>query len=182
MYFTSSPALRAFFRPALRAFMRSMAGAALALLVCTLVCGIARAATPARLTVTDVWVRLPAVADRPAAAYMTITGGAAPDRLTGASSPHAARAELHAMSMAGGVMKMAPMAGADVPAGGTVKFAPGGNHVMLFGLDPAVKPGAAMPMTLRFEKAGTITVNAHAIAAGDAAPMPDMPMNEHTAH
>jgi copper(I)-binding protein len=160
----------------------SLPFAARTLLIAALLSGIAHAAPPAKLTVTDAWVRLPAVTDRPAAAYLTIIGGATADRLVAASSPLAGRTELHSMSMAGGVMKMAPMAGADIPAGGTVKFAPGGNHVMLFGIDPAVKPGTGMPLALRFEKAGMVMVNARTIAAGDAAPMGDMRMEGHAAH
>jgi copper(I)-binding protein len=162
----------------------SLSGTALAarmLLSAALFAGVAHAA-PAQIKVTDAWVRLPAVTDRPGAAYVTITGGPTPDRLVAASSPLAGRTELHAMSITGGVMKMTPLAGVDVPAGGTVSFAPGGNHIMLFGLDPAVKPGTGMPLALRFEKAGIVMVNARTVAAGDAAPMGAMQMEGHAAH
>src|SRR3546814_4849154 len=57
------------------------------------------AATPAAaadLKLSDAWVRLPAVEGRPAAGYLMVTGGAKPQTITGASSPSAERAELHA--------------------------------------------------------------------------------------
>lgn len=51
--------------------------------------------------------------------------GATPLVLTGASTPLAARVSLHRTSMAGGVMRMAPVnGGLTVPPGGGVTLAP----------------------------------------------------------
>jgi hypothetical protein len=47
-----------------------------------------------------------------------------------------------------------------VPAGGEVTFKPGSYHVMLIGLKKPLKAGDAVELHLRFEKAGTIDVNA----------------------
>src|SRR5690242_763253 len=91
--------------------------------------------------VTQAWVRLPAVAGQPAAAYFTIQGGRRAEKLVRIESALAAKTEMH-QSMTGmqGMATMAPLTQVDVPAGGTVQFKPGSNHAMLVGLDPQVKP------------------------------------------
>lgn len=128
------------------------------------------AATAAAPRVSGAWVRLPAVAANPGAAYLVITGGAAADTLVEASSPLAGRVELHSMEAQGGIMKMSTLDNVAVGPGATVKFAPGGNHLMLFGLLPAAKAGTDMPLALRFAKAGTVLVNARVYAAGSPGP------------
>ncbi|MBX9756541.1 MAG: copper chaperone PCu(A)C, partial [Pseudomonadaceae bacterium] len=45
-----------------------------------------------------------------------------------------------------------------IPAGGEAKFAPGGNHLMLFGLQKPLVAGERFPLTLEFEKAGKVEV------------------------
>ncbi len=42
---------------------------------------------------------------------------------------------------------------------------------MLFGMDPAVKPGASVPLTFTFQSGKKVEVGAKAIAAGDEMPM-----------
>ena len=139
--------------------------AATAIAVLALASGCHPRATAA-LSASDAWVRLAAVPGRPAAAYFTIQGGAQPDRLVRVTSPAAATIELHE-SMAGG---MRPIAGADVRAGGTLAFAPGGRHAMLFGLSPKVAPGGAIELRFTMASGRTIDGEAEAIAAGDPAP------------
>ncbi|NYT42889.1 copper chaperone PCu(A)C [Sphingomonas sp. R-74633] len=117
------------------------------------------------------WVRLPAVAGQPGAAYFTVQGGAAQDTLLAVSTPAAIRAELHE-SMKGdhGMMQMAPLKDVAVPAGGKLEFAPGGRHVMLFSIGPAVKPGQKIPLTLSFASGKALRLEAKVVGAGDAAP------------
>ncbi|MDG2535396.1 copper chaperone PCu(A)C [Sphingomonas sp. HITSZ_GF] len=117
------------------------------------------------------WVRLPAVAGQPGAAYFTVHGGPAQDTLLAVSTPAAIRAELHE-SMKGdhGMMSMAPLKDVAVPAGGTLAFAPGGRHVMLFSIGPAVKPGQKIPLSLSFASGKTLKLDAKVVGAGDPAP------------
>lgn len=124
--------------------------------------------------VTDAWVRVNPVPGRPSAGYLTITGGGQPDKLTAASAP-GVRIEMHSMSMAGGVMKMAKLEGVPVPAAATVNFASGGNHLMIFGLAGAPK---SLPITLQFASGAKVTVDAPLKAAG-AEPAKAM---DHSAH
>jgi copper(I)-binding protein len=78
--------------------------------------------------------------------------------LVSANSPIAAKAELHTHVMLGEVMKMQQVESVAIPAGGDVKFAPGGNHVMLFGLKKPLVAGEYFPLTLVFEKSGAVDV------------------------
>lgn len=123
------------------------------------------------LAASNAWVRLPAVAGQPGAAYFTVQGGAAQDTLLAVSTPAAIRAELHE-SMKGehGMMKMAPLKDVAIAPAGKLEFAPGGRHVMLFSIGPAVKPGQKIPLTLAFASGKTLRLDAKVVGAGDPAP------------
>lgn len=111
---------------------------------------------------SDAWVRLNPVPGRPSAGYLTLTGGGQPDRLIGVTAP-GTRIEMHSMAMNGGVMSMAKLDAVAVPAGATVNFASGGNHLMIFGLSGATK---ALPITLAFGSGKKVTVTAAVRPAG----------------
>src|SRR5471032_1665160 len=70
------------------------------------------------------------------AGYMTITNkGMAADRLVSASSPAAAKVQIHEMSMQDNVMKMRELTGGlQIEAGKTVSLSPGGYHLMMIEL------------------------------------------------
>jgi hypothetical protein len=108
------------------------------------------------LTIDHPWARV-VLADRPAAGYMTITNaGTEADRLISASSPLADRVGLHTHAMEGGVMRMRPTEAIEVPAKGEAALAPGGAHLMIFGLKQALRAGDVLPVTVVFEKAGPV--------------------------
>jgi periplasmic copper chaperone A len=112
-------------------------------------------------------VRLSAVPGNPSAAYFTLNAGPVDDRLMSVSTPLAIRAEMHDMSMKGGMMSMTPIdAGVDVKAGSTLRFESGGKHVMLFDVSPKVTPGSKMPLTLTFASGATLETQAEVKAAG----------------
>lgn len=124
-----------------------------------------------QLYVSNAWVRLPAVTGRPAAGYFTVHGGPTPATLISVSVDTAIRTELHETKRtAKGAMTMAKIGSVPVPALGEVRFAPGWRHLMLFGINPAVKPGSAMTLTFTFADATRILLDATVIAAGDPAP------------
>jgi len=126
-------------------------------------------AQPAQLEVTNAWARATPGKAENGAAYVTIESPTA-DRLVSASSPVAKRAELHTMSMQGMVMKMRPIAGLDVPPGQSVTLKPGGEHIMLMGLNQPLHEGQSFPLTLDFEKAGPRTVTVAVEKAGSNGP------------
>lgn len=117
------------------------------------------AADPNGITVTDAWSR-PAMAGRTGIIYMTVTDTGAPDRLTAASSPVAAKATLHQSIDDHGVMKMRAVATLPVQPGKPLKLSPDGYHIMLEGLKQPLQPGETFPVTLTFAKAGKISVTA----------------------
>ena len=116
-------------------------------------------------------MRLPAVAGRPAAAYFTLHGDRTAERLIKVESTLARAAQMHeSMAGTGGMAGMAPLAAVDLPAGGMLAFRPDGRHVMLFGLDPAVAPGTAVPLRFGFASGRTAEAEATRGAAGDDRP------------
>ena len=92
--------------------------------------------------------------------FLTITNtGSADDRLVSATSPAAEDVQIHEMKMDGDMMKMSQLPdGLVIPAGQTVTLAPGGYHLMFMKLKAPFVEGQAVPVTLTFEKAGTIDV------------------------
>ena len=125
---------------------------AVAVCVFGLFSGLSATATAQVAEVKDAWVRGTVTAQRSTGAFMEITGKR-DARLVGVASPVANSVELHNMSMKDGVMRMTPVEGIDIPAGNTVKLAPGGYHVMFMGLKQQMKPGDRVPLTLTFELA-----------------------------
>ncbi|MEO9162980.1 MAG: copper chaperone PCu(A)C [Casimicrobiaceae bacterium] len=105
---------------------------------------------------------------RTGGAYFTIRNvGKAGDRLLRVSSSAAQTVELHSMTMDGNLMKMRAVPALDIPAGSNVTLGTGGYHVMLTGLRQPLVAGNKLPLTLTFEKAGTIEVSAQ-VEAFDA--------------
>ncbi|OBU87797.1 copper chaperone PCu(A)C [Chromobacterium subtsugae] len=86
--------------------------------------------------------------------------GKTEDKLVSASTPRAEAAELHTHVNDNGVMRMRKVeGGVAIAPGQTVKFAPGSYHVMLMGLKQPLNKGDHFPLTLKFEKAGSVTVD-----------------------
>lgn len=111
------------------------------------------------LRIDHPWARPTVGGQRAGGGFMTLdnrAGGA--DRLIAASSPAAERVELHSMAMEGDVMRMRQIDAIELPAGQTVALQPGGLHFMLMGLKQPLTLGARVPLTLRFEKAGEVSV------------------------
>lgn len=128
------------------------------------------APAPEGASVEDAWVRLPAVAGRPGAAYFTVRAGAQATRLDSVGSSQIEKVELHDNSMEGGVMRMGPLEDRDIAAGAELVFAPGGRHAMLFGMAEEIAPGDSVPLYFRFSGDEEVAVEATVVAAGDPAP------------
>lgn len=96
-----------------------------------------------------------------AAAYIGLdNGGKTSDKLLGASSPMAKSVEIHTMSMDNNVMRMREVKAIDITPGAKIAMKPGdGYHLMMLGLKEPLKVGDKFPMTLVFEKAGSVEVS-----------------------
>lgn len=99
------------------------------------------------VSVSKPWVRATVPGQSVAGAYMDITAKSNA-ALIGVASPVAVKAELHTMTMDGGVMKMRPLDKLDLPANKTVNLKPGGYHVMLTDIRRELKAGERVPLTL----------------------------------
>ena len=61
------------------------------------------------------------------------------------------------MTLDGGVMRMRSIPRFELPAGKTVKLAPGGMHLMVFNLKQPLKAGDKLPLVLTIQGAGAST-------------------------
>lgn len=105
------------------------------------------------------WARASAPMAQAGAAFMTLTNRSAEDdRLIRAEADLSETVELHTHLMDGGIMRMREVEAIAIPAGGTTDLKPGGLHVMFLGLKQPLTEGKSFPLTLVFEKAGTIEV------------------------
>ena len=105
------------------------------------------------------WIRATAPGVKIAAGYLTVHNkSSAPDRLVGGASPVAARVETHVHIKDGDILRMREVKGYDLPAKGTLELKPGGAHLMLIDVKEPLKEGDSVPVTLRFERAGEMTV------------------------
>jgi periplasmic copper chaperone A len=129
--------------------------------------GIACAAG-ADVAVTNAWVRATVPGQPVAAAYMDIRASKAM-KLVGVSSPVAERGEIHEMKDEDGMMKMRAVQAVDLPAGKTISLAPGGLHVMLFGLSEPLTDGRKVTLTLKLRRASGATFS-HVIEVPVKAP------------
>jgi mxaJ protein len=90
--------------------------------------------------------------------------GDTPDRLERAASSNAADTQLHTVVSDGDIVSMHPAEGGfEVPAHGKLTLEHGGKHVMVFGVRGKDRP--TMPLTLHFQRAGDITVDAAIVSA-----------------
>ena len=131
------------FKPTLRAFA-VVAAAAFSV----------PAAYAQSVKVENAWARATVPGQKTGSVYVDLTS-ASSAALVAVGSPVAARAELHSMSMENGVMRMRALPKVDLPAGQTVKLAPGGLHVMLVDLKQPLKAGDKVPLTLSVQSSGT---------------------------
>ena len=131
------------------------------LLIALLVAGsaVAEGVDLGDLHISQPWSRaLPPVSPN-GAAYMVIANtGPGADALIGASTPIAARAEIHQHVHADGVMRMMQVEEAAIEPGSQIEFKPGNHHIMLFDLNRPLRAGEAYPLTLHFKQAGDVEI------------------------
>ncbi len=126
------------------------------------------------------WAAPTAGAGLPGAAYLTlINNGDQDDRLIAVKSDRAKFVEIHKSTRdVKGLAKMAVAKnGLLVKAKGTAKAAPGGDHIMLIGLETQLVEGESFPIELVFEKAGAVTVTVKV-----ETPKTDTAKTDHSAH
>ena len=105
------------------------------------------------------WIRALPLA-LPSAGYFTLENGTRADLvLVGAQSPACGHLSLHKSELTGGICRMRDAAEVDVPALGTLVFAPQSYHLMCEQARPVLKPGAVVPVTLIFKGGRQLTAD-----------------------
>ena len=127
------------------------------------------------LEIEHPWARASAGMAGAAGAFMEIENeGKVADRLLSATSPVAGMVQIHETRMKNNIMTMNHVMGIDIPADGKVKLKPGGYHVMLMKLAAPLKVGETFPLTLTFEKAGSVEVTVQVMKPGASGHKHDM--------
>ena len=125
------------------------------------------------IEIVQPWTRATPPTAESGGGYLVVKNtGTTPDRLIAVKSPVADKVEIHEMKMDGNIMRMREVEkGIEIPPGTTVELKPGGFHVMFMGLKAPFAKDAKVPLTLVFEKAGSVDVELAVQAMGAQAPM-----------
>ena len=111
-----------------------------------------------QLKIENPYARATVPGQKAAGGFMKIENKGTADQLIAASSPVAGEMQLHTMTMDGNVMKMREVKVIDVPANGSVELKPGGLHLMFMDIKSPLKAGEAVPVKLKFQKAGEVEI------------------------
>jgi copper(I)-binding protein len=123
------------------------------------------------VTVAHPWVRATPGGAKVGGVYLEVKAKrGSGDRLVGARSPIAGSAEIHNHIMEQGVATMRRVDSIAVPGGKSVILRPEGFHIMLIDLKEPLKEGDLTKVTLVFEKAGEIDVDATVEPIGATGP------------
>ena len=115
---------------------------------------------PAPSYIDQAWVRLSPNKESPSAGYFVAHGGDAGVQIRGVLTAYAVRVEMHESVMDKGVMTMKPIDSVDVPAKGEVAFAPGGKHLMLWGVNDTAINRGKMQLTFLMANGDRLLVDA----------------------
>ncbi len=118
------------------------------------------------LLVKDVVVNLSPVEGNPSAGYATIEGGPEDVSLVSVTADDVMRMEMHETVEENGMAMMKTLDNVPVPAGETVKFEPGGKHLMIWGVGGGSVAQGSLRMIFIFSNDDRIQVDATIKKAG----------------
>lgn len=124
---------------------------------------------PAPTYIDQAWVRLSPNKDRPSAGYFVAHGGDSATQLRGVLTDYALKVEMHESMDHGGMMTMKPVESVDIPAKGKVAFAPGGKHLMIWGINDTAVSRGKMTFTFLLSNGDRLLVDAVIQKPGAAA-------------
>lgn len=115
---------------------------------------------PAPTYVDQAWVRLSPNKDMPSSGYFVAHGGDAGTQLRGVMTDYALKVEMHESVQKDGVMSMKTVDHVDIPAKESVTFAPGGKHLMIWGVNDTAISQGKMQMTFLMANGDRLLVDA----------------------
>jgi len=131
----------------------------------------AHEATKNSVTLSHAWIRATPAGATVGAAFMEIkTDEKTADKLIGVATAVAGRPEIHTHIMDGNVMKMRKIDAIELKPATSHILKPMGDHLMLIELKEPLKEGDLVKLTLTFEKAGPIDIDATVEPAGANGP------------
>jgi copper(I)-binding protein len=116
--------------------------------------------TVGSLVISDPWARSESEAAPQCGGFFVVTNRSeVADRLVSARSPLAERIEIHAIRVVGADIRMRPLAdGLRIPASTALTLKPRGYHLLMLGVTAPLAKGATVPVTLVFDRAGSIDI------------------------
>ena len=109
--------------------------------------------------VEGAWSRASILANRPGAAYMTITNnGDTLTTITSVKSEIAGKTEIHKSETKNGIATMTPSGAIDINPKEAVVLEPGGLHIMLMKLSEKLNEGDRFYVTLIFDQTTEVRV------------------------
>jgi copper(I)-binding protein len=115
--------------------------------------------------VRDAWARATPPGAKTAAVYLTLVSDGESERLLGAGSDVAEEVQMHSHLHENGMMKMQRQDDFRIPAGEVFTLKPGGDHLMLVGLQASLVPGDELLLQLEFERAGVLEISVPVVDA-----------------
>ncbi|MCI4590187.1 copper chaperone PCu(A)C [Sphingobium sp. BYY-5] len=115
---------------------------------------------PAPAYVDQAWIRLSPNKDMPAAGYFVAHGGDSGAQLRGVITDYALKVEMHESMTKDGMTTMERIDSVDIPAKGKVAFAPGGKHLMLWGVNDTAISRGKMQLTFLMANGDRLLVDA----------------------
>jgi copper(I)-binding protein len=125
---------------------------------------------PKQVYIDKAYIRTAAAPGRPASGYFTLHGGTAATTLISVHTEVAIKTEMHESTTSGGMASMKPVDHVALPADGTVAFAPGGKHLMIYDLNPGMKVGKTITLVFTFSDGSRLEKEAVLIAPAAPAP------------
>jgi len=123
------------------------------------------------VTVAHPWARATPGGARVGSVYLEVRAQRGRgDKLIAARSPVAGNAEIHSHVMEQGIAKMRRVDAVAVPGGQSIVLQPSGYHIMLMDLKQPLNEGDLTKVTLVFEMAGEIEVDATVEPIGATGP------------
>lgn len=130
----------------------------LAALICLLplsACSLGDDANGNSISVENAWLRTPPAGLDKTAGYFQLNNRSGNDlTLVGANSEQIRAIEMHTTTVDDDMMRMRRLKTIAIPAGETIRFEPGGMHLMIFGL----RTSEAVSITFQFEDGTAQTV------------------------